>query len=176
MSAVRLTDRPTEPDSKSVRNPIKIWNPICSKKLFRVVHHRNACKHFSLEHPREYFNLDLLVLHTLWYEVMGGYFIFLVFFSSQTSYSHNFTSDFRFPNFRFPISDFRNPNLHLVVILILCFTWIISSIWPVPRDFHIVAENLHDTVLWGRGFNRKRVSTLMRYSLQLWRWHPSGLF
>ena len=72
-----------------------------------------------------------------------GYFIFLVFLPSQTSYSHNFTSEL--PVFEFPDFEIRNPNLHLIVIFIFCFTWIISSILPVPRDFHIVAENLHDT-------------------------------
>ena len=84
--------------------------------------------------------LDLLIYsRILTCPTYVGYLTVLVFFSSQTSYSHNFTSDFQFSIF-----DFRNPNLHLVIIFIFCFTWIISSILPVPRDFHTVAENLHD--------------------------------
>ena len=55
-----------------------------------------------------------------------------------------------------PKSEIRNPSeipkseipicskSHLVVIFIFCFTWIISSILPIPHDFHTVAENLHD--------------------------------
>ena len=91
------------PDSKSVRNP---KSELFQKKLFRVVHPRTASNHFSLEHPREQFKLDHLVLHILKYEVIGSgsailqdpdlsYLCgishsFIFFSSSQTLYSHNF--------------------------------------------------------------------------------------
>ena len=97
-----------EPESDQNRNP-KSESPkirIVSKNLFRVVHPRNASKHFSLEHPCEQFNLDLLVLRTFKYEIMGfrstyilqdsdlsylcGISQCLGFLFSQTSYLHNF--------------------------------------------------------------------------------------